>query len=148
MIHPWIIRFPFHTVRSQAKIQPAIALDSTRKFHREPALNNNPAWVELCSSDTHLLDQVLVHLFPLHPQPLPKCHFFSSLRSLWPACTLNHHCFLPLHHLHSFLSSWFEYRHYKTKDMHSNNLKVNVTALQSLEVGSLEETNGQRWEHN
>ena len=42
MIHLRIIRFPFHTERSPAKIQPAIASDSASEFRLQPARNDNP----------------------------------------------------------------------------------------------------------
>ena len=45
MIHLRIVCFPFHTRRSPAKIQPAIALDSPGEFHRQPALNDNPVCI-------------------------------------------------------------------------------------------------------
>ena len=36
-----IVRFPFHTERSPAKIQLAIASDSAGEFRRQQALNGN-----------------------------------------------------------------------------------------------------------
>ena len=43
MIHPRVVRFPFHTGRSRAKMQQVIASDYPGKFRRQPALNDNPA---------------------------------------------------------------------------------------------------------
>ena len=43
MIASRIVRFLFHTGRSRAKIQPAIASDSPGEFRRQPAHNDNPA---------------------------------------------------------------------------------------------------------
>ena len=44
MIHRRTVPFPFHTERSRAKIQPAVASDSPGEFRRQPALNDNPDW--------------------------------------------------------------------------------------------------------
>lgn len=48
MIHIRLVRFPFHTGWSRAKIQLAIASDSPGEFPRLPALNDNPVLNSLC----------------------------------------------------------------------------------------------------